>query len=72
MCACSSDHRGSIADTPEVKELLEIFKKAPSEKTHRKAIHTWKDIGIFEVDKLITDSKIILNEKYTIAKLPSE
>ena len=55
-CECSLDSRGTIADTPECKQLVDIFKSNPSDKTHRKAIHTWKDLGAFEIDKHIINS----------------
>ena len=70
-CECSLDSRGTIADTPACKDLIDIFKSNPSEKAHRKAMHTWKDIGFFEIDKHILDSKVILNDKIKIQKEPS-
>ena len=35
-------------------------------------MHTWNDVGVFEIDKLIIDSKIIFNEQYEICKVPTE
>ena len=70
-CECSLDSRGTIADTPECKQLIDIFKSNPSDKTHRKAIHTWKDLGAFEIDKHIIDSKVIMNTNLRVFKDPS-
>ena len=70
-CECSLDSRGYIADTPECKQLVDIFQSNPSEKTHRKAIHTWKDLGAFEIGKHIVDSKVIMNTKLRVSIDPS-